>query len=1159
MIQVLLTLVALQSGPADPAWNVRLLGARAARVEVVFPASADADSSAAGARLVPAPGGELPRVELVEADSHECRMASDECRVTEGPMVRFGQPMVAAGLEVAPLILTRCRGLGEGRAVEYHRLVVRLSYEQPLAAMRGKGEMARLVCAEFGADEPGQGSEAAGYLIIVPDDFYSNVLPLAAWKERKGFKVWVKRTSETGVTKEQIQDYIRNAYNTWEPAPSYVLLVGAVNKIPAFVTGGTPCVTDHPYACVDGNDYLADLFVGRLPAANTSELDVMVAKVLGYEMTPFRSDTSWYQRALMVGTSYQEGGGTPAVTALVTKRWVRDYLFDHGFSTIDTVFYPPTRYGHGPVDSAVNRGVLFINGRGWGNYDGWGYPEFLINDVYGLDNGWMLPVITSIYCGTGNYQRNPCFGEAWLRAGTPTAPRGAVAFWGSSYTGTSTRWNNCMDYGIYRAIFDHGVRTCAAAMYAGKLTQFENFPLPEDSFDLRLYFHVYNLLGDPALEMWTGVPQAVSMSCPASVPVGTSSFNVTVQDGSGQPVPGALVCLSKTGEVHVVQRTDASGMAGFAIATSTADSMLVTVTGPNLVPHLGRTSVVSPDVFVGHLSHSPDTVATGSAGIAVTLENFGVSQTAPGVQATLRALDQSASMTDSVRDYGDIGPGEAATAAGFGVTVASSCTSYQQIPFSLAITSGSNSWESRFGVTVRSPTLKVVGYTVHDANGVLEPGETAELSVLVRNSGGAQAQGLTGTLQSLNPAAVAVLDSTGGFGSVAPGDSASNSADRFQVRADPGTGVGRRFSLRLVMSGASGFEQSWDFPVTVGRAVASSPFGPDRHGYYAYDDVDAGYQEKPDFSWVEVDPAYGGSGTRLTLPNDTAIPVNLPFTFRFYGREYNAVSVSDNGYLAMGPAWLGDAYNWSIPSPMGPDGLVAAFWDDFRTDTLGASGLYTFDDATNHRFIAEWSRCVHVHGFRPPVFAEQQTFEVILGDPLYHQTRTGDGPVLVQYLAVQDDDTLWGNNHNYATVGIENPDHDDGLECTFAGTCPPASAQVGPNRAIRFTTNPPDTFTAVREVLPRAACGLCLRVRPSPARRRLSLSVTGTDKPVRVEVFDVLGRQVFSRVLESGVLTASWDLRDRVGSRVPAGVYQIVLTGLDHGSKLEVSRVLVLD
>lgn len=1133
----ILVLLLVGSAAASPVFDVRTVGSATINVEATLPVFSAEDSNSAYACLVPAPGGRVPTIDKVKALSGN----------DEDVSVSLGQVAVAGGVSVVPLVLER-------RFEDAARVSVRLSYDRSLRTdtdehgrTRTGNAMAALVKTMWGVDEgtDGSGEGQAGYLIVVPDDFYNNVLPLAAWKERKGFTVWVKKTSETGTTKEQIKAYIQTAYSTWSPPPSYVLLVGAISKIPAFINPGTPCVTDHTYACVDGNDYLADLFVGRLPAANASELDVMVAKTLGYEMTPYVADTTWYHRALMVGTSYQEGSGTSAVTALVTKRVIRERLLERGFTQIDTVFYPPTPSGHGPVDSAVNRGVLYVNGRGWGNSYGWKYPAFEMTDVSALANGWKLPVVTSIYCGTGNYGFDPCFGSMWLKVGTPSSPKGAVAFWGSSYTATSTRWNNCMDYGIYQAIFDWGVRTCGPAMYLGKMAQFTNFPLPADSWELRSYFHVYNLLGDPSLEMWTGVPRTLDVSYPSTFSVGASSFDVVVRDGSGQPVRDAVVCLHKTNEVHSVELTDASGRARFAISTSTADTMRVTVTGANLLPHVGSSLATAQGVFVGHLSHDPSSVGPGgNASISVTLKNFGASLTANAVSATLRALDSSALVTDSVKACGDIAPGGTAVAAGFGVTVAPACTSGQQIPFQLAVRSGDSTWLSAFEMPVAGPTLKTGGYTVHDPNGVLDPGESAELSVLVRNSGAGAAVGMSGVLRSLNPA-VQVVDSNGTYGTIGTNDSAENTGDRFQVRASGGIGVGRRFSLRLVMRGSGGFEQHWDFPITVGKPTAASPLGPDRHGYYAYDDTDAGYPEQPAFNWVEIDPGQGGSGTRVGLVNDTAIPVSLPFTFRFYGRDYNTVSVCDNGYIAMDSQWLGEVYNWHIPSPMGPDGIVAPFWDDFRADTMGA-GVFTFDDAVSHRFIIEWSRCIHVHGYRPPSLADTQSFQLMLYDPYYSQTATGDGSMLAQYLAVKNDDSTPDNGHNFATVGIQSADHSDGLEYTFAGSYPAAAATVGPNRAIRFTTNPPDTFTAVREETGDRGRGtdVGFRVQPNPARQRAIVylpwvqEARGEKREAigELRVFDVMGREV--RILAVGTRgVVEWDLRDRSGRRVPAGVY----------------------
>lgn len=1064
-----------------------------------------------------------------------------EVRLVPEYRTQFDRVMVAGGLKVVPLIIF----LPQEEC--YFSLNIR--YNRSIDRLYVKNKMASVIFPYLFDND--RSNFLGGYLIIVPDEFYDNILPLARWKERKGFKVWVKKTSETGNQRDQIRSYIHSAYNSWEPAPSYVLLVGAITKIPTFPTpGATSCVTDHPYSCVDGDDYLADLFVGRLPAANVSELDCMVAKIINYESNPFMDDTIWFHRALMVGTSYQEGG-TPAVTALVTKRRIREQLLNRGFNNVDTVFYPPIPSGRGIIDTIVNRGVLFINGRGWGNYQGWGWPQYFISDVYNLDNGWKLPIITSLYCGTGNYQANPCFGEAWLRAGTPSAPKGGIAFWGASYSGTSTRWNNCMDYGIYNAIFDRVITTIGPAMYLGKIEQLINFPLPQDSTDLKIYFHVYNLLGDPGMEMWTSAPKEISVSYPNTYPLGTGQFTVRVVDRTGTPISEAIVCLYKPGDFQQVRITNSSGEAQFTISPTTTDTLFITVTGKNLKPHLGWAIGEQRGVLVGYFHHSPAVVNPGdTTDLSVVLKNYGISLTANNVQAVLRTKDCFATVIDSLRVYGSLSPGEEASSTPFRVYISPTCTSHQVIPFLIQINSGDSMWNCDFNLLANAPTLKVIRYLVYDANGYVDPGEIVEIGVKVRNNGGTNAHNVIGVLRSSNPFAITVIDSIGTFGDIPIEDSAMNEIDRFVLQTNSQLAINRRFTMYLELTGDGGFKQRVNFQIVVGEPVINAPLGPDRYGYWGYDDTDSNYQEHPVFDWVEIDPNRnrGGSGTRLQIGDNQAVAVNLPFTFKFYGRNYRTISVSDNGYIAMGNSWFSDPYNWSIPSAQGPDGFVAVFWDDFRCDTLNASGIYYYYDEHQHRFIVEWSDVYHIHGFRNPIIAEQQTFQVILYEPSHHYTITGDGPMICQYLSVRNDDSLPNNNHNYATVGIQSPDHKDGLEWTFANRYVLTAAPVIPGRVIKFTTNPPDTFTGVSEFKGRRKEYIIAY--PAVTRHGVWLEFGGQNG--MVQVWTVTGRLVreFRVTPPFENKRIWWNLTDQKGKPIGSGVYLVRLTGVQASDKI---------
>ena len=71
-----------------------------------------------------------------------------------------------------------------------------------------------------------------------------------------------------------------------------------------------------------------------------------------------------------------------------------------------------------------------MNYRGWGDANGWHYPEFHVDDVNDLNNGWLTPVFFSYVCNSNDFANNvdPCLAEAVIRGGTPSVPKGGVAF-----------------------------------------------------------------------------------------------------------------------------------------------------------------------------------------------------------------------------------------------------------------------------------------------------------------------------------------------------------------------------------------------------------------------------------------------------------------------------------------------------------------------------------------------------------------------------------------------------------------------------------------------------------------------------------------------------------------------------------------------------------
>ena len=1087
-----------------------------------------------------------------------------DAQVTNTAPIQIGKPILIKNCLVYPIIVWP-NYLKENIITSYKSLDITLNYLPPIEDLILAPSLEKAYAPLFLNLKDSEELEPLGFLIICPDAFYDSVLPLAQWKEKKGWYVSVKRLSETGSTPTDIKNYIANAYYTWSPTPEYVLLIGDINSLPGCSYALPVNSTDYPYTLIDGNDFFAELLIGRLPANNINELNTMIAKILGYEQTPYMSEPTWFTRTLMAAANFPGFMTTP----IPTKRWVRDRLFEYGFSTVDTVYYPPVS-GPTEIINSVNQGVIFLNYRsGDANTYGWIVPLFENNDVFSLSNGWKLPIVTSITCNTGNFGADPqiSFGETWLSAGNPVTPKGAVAFFGASAATTSSRWNNCLDMGIYWGILQEHIYNLGPALYRGKMEVYANFPgdtawASGSSF----YFHTYNLLGDPSLDVWTDIPDTFIVTHASTMPVGSNYMTIQVLNSSAQPVGSAMVSLYKDNEVKEVTFTNASGNAELNFATLGADTLFVTVTKHNFKPYLGHCLINTSSVYVGYDSHLIDDSGGNNNGevnpgepiaITITLRNFGNSTTATNVSVKLTTSDPLITITDSLKSYGSIAPGATANASPFDFNVSTNAKHDHMAKFNLEITSSQGNWNSSIWLGIHAPDLVYQWNQILDGgNNVLEPGETSDLIISLRNSGGLAGNNISSILRSRNPG-VNVIDSIGTFGNIQVNDSSANNANRFRVSTAASLAPGHPIGFTTVLSGDNSFRDTVDFEIIIGIVSSSEPSGPDEYGYFAYDNTDAGYAERPTYTWIEIDPELGGPGDTLHLENDETKTISLPFSFKFYGNTYNRISICSNGYIAMDSTWIADMYNWHIPAAGGPPLLIAPFWDDLDPNATDSSGsvCYWFD-SSNHRFIVEYSRVQHIHDPTNPTPAELQTFEVVLFDPAHYPTVSGDGEILFQYKDITNDD-IW---HNYATTGIENKEHTIGLEYTFDNMYDAGAAVLADDRAIKFTTDPPDTFPGITEN-DRTADYLKIELCPNPFRKQLNirfgkeLSVPskGDENPrlsdgtkgMVLRIYDVRGRVIKNLELPTAYsllpTLVSWYGTNDLGKKVAAGVYFIRL------------------
>ena len=1008
-------------------------------------------------------------------------------------MVEVGSPVILRDLEAVPLIYYPVQYNPGRRELKVLRnLNIRLTYQEgdhhegwdAYRAIRSEAfeKLYRSSVLNYTTISSSQETVRGGYLIVTPDYYYDALQPLVQWKRQKGYHTEVVTLSQIGSNpnNNQIRNYILNYYQQTSVPLEYVLLVGDVHELPTFIyqdemeTGREWDATDHPYSMMEGADYFPDVFVGRLSVINENQLHTVVNKIVSYERDPYMGRTAWYKRALMV-CNY-EGNAS----ARTTKIWVREKLLEKGYSDVPTSFtFSNFECDVGFIESVVNSGVSFINYRGVLDWGGWTSAESYYN-INGLHNGFMLPVVTDMVCRAGAFF-DDCPAEAWLRAGTVMSPRGAVAAIGPTAINTKVYFNNVLDGGFYAAIFDDSLYTISQALSRAKMELYMQYPLnrgPGHAWNsVECYFYMYALLGDPGLDMWTDIPKVFAVEHPITIEAGSNTLMCTVKDSDNQPLRNARVCLTRAEQILSTGLTDSDGSINLPLSVRIGESIRVTVTKHNFQPYQGIMIGVPAPILVVPSDHMIDDDPSGESwgdgdgrvNPAETIEfdlallNAGTSITALNVSAETASDDSHVNIIQNAAHYGDISPGQSKWGQeAFLLSISPDCPDGHDVALVLQISDGGGrTWSDVLNIHVLAPNLVLQTFGIEDTgqglpNSQIDPGETVRLTLILSNEGQKAGDNIQATLKSDDPN-LTLIDSTATFETIPIGGQGDNGDDPFVFSVDLTTFMGHQAQFTLSLESNSGIIDVTVFYLPVGNPSSSDPSGPDSYGYFAYDDSDWRYYDKPTYEWFEIDPFYGGKGNIIYLidepgpdeevwvdyPQGDTRGVYLPFNFRYYGNTYNQISVCSNGWLSVGSTWMTDFRNWAIPAVLSPPCIIAPFWDDLYLGGESGNGhVVSYYDEPNHRFIVEWSRVYNDYDDSP------LTFQAILHDPAYYPTVTGDGEILFQYQTVSNADYAW----NFATVGIESPDKKGGVEYTYAGLYQPGASELTDGMAIKFTT-----------------------------------------------------------------------------------------------------------
>lgn len=573
-------------------------------------------------------------------------------------------------------------------------------------------------------------------LVICHSSFMNAIQPYVNWKIQKGIDTELVEWSSIGSTAAQLQSYIQNRYNQ-DNNLTFVQIVGDAPQIPTLSHGGGGA--DPIFSLVRGNDNYPDIFIGRFSAQSTTDVTAQINKVIASERDFTTSDT-WLRRATGIASDEGGAGGDMGETDIQHMNIIRNKLLNYGYTTVDQI-YDPGAY-HTTVSNNVNAGRGVINYVGHGSNTSWGTTGFSNTQASNLTNGVKAPVIMDVACINGNFVSITCFAEAWQR--NPNG--GSVAIYASSINQSWASPMRAQDE--FTDLLIANAKTTVGGLYYNSSCEMMDH-YGTDGINM---FRTWHIFGDASMLMRTKTPIAMNVTHPATITIGGSSINVNTG------VRNALVAITYNNTIYGRAFTNSSGAATITLTNPPSGilSYTITVTAFDRVTYVGTINqiaasgpymTVSNVVYADSNNNQPEYDESGR--FNVTFKNEG-SSTANNVTAILTCSTPGITITTNSNTIASLAAGASVTRNNaFVFDIANNVADGTVAMFKITMTSGSETWEHQFVLELNAPALEFGDMNITgNGNGNFDPGETVNVSIILRNTGDAASTNGTATLSS---------------------------------------------------------------------------------------------------------------------------------------------------------------------------------------------------------------------------------------------------------------------------------------------------------------------------------------------------------------------------------------------------------------------------
>jgi len=622
------------------------------------------------------------------------------------------------------------------------------------------------------------------YVMIVDEAKITQWTPLKDLYESRGTSVLMQTVQNiiSNTAGTDVQMKVRNfLIATYASNPvRYVLLGGDTELIPhrgmyvSVQDGDDYTDNDIPadmyYACLDGNwnadgdsywgemmeaDLVPEFAIGRICYNNNTEIANQINKIMMYETMPVESEV---KTALFVGEWLWDG-----------PTWGGDYMDEmiggcstHGYTTVgvpltwniatlyDRTFGAADSWDAADIRPLLSQGKNMINHLGHSNTT---YNMRLNSNQVtatsitnnGVNHNFSNIFTQGCYAGAfdnrgttaGSYGAD-CITEKFTSITTAAVTMVAHSRYGWGQQGSTDGPSQYYHRQYVDAFFGENIFEVGSALVDAKLDC-----IPFMTNQPVMYWVAYetNLIGDPALQMWTDTPQAITVQMQNPWLAGQGSYQVVTN------APNANLRIFDNGVKCYEGTTNSAGIANIALLEALEPgSYDLYINAHNFYAYQITFQVQAsnmPYVICNNISavDADNLLQTGDQfSLRFTLKNIGLVNQSQSGTLTVASNSPYLSVVNGTHGFNPLNAADSLEVNGwFILQVGNGFSDLTQAVITINASFDGHTSQSTGAVVLNAPVLSVVNYQIDNNGNYILPGDSPAFYLTVSNTGSGSA------------------------------------------------------------------------------------------------------------------------------------------------------------------------------------------------------------------------------------------------------------------------------------------------------------------------------------------------------------------------------------------------------------------------------------